>query len=372
MIDQAGRSSRVGSPSPYRSQNTRTPSRSTSPCSSGWRGAGLLAAPPASGHLALPPSDSTNSRMQQVDLDGVAGLGQVARAGQGDQAPARRLGQGRPLGVGPDRVLVPVDHQHRAADAAALPLEGLQPAQQQALLGVDQGLGGDLQRPADAVLVLLGRVGLGQAPREEELQEAAVVAQPVVLVVPGPALVGVQRLEEGVDGPLGMGRGQADGRSDVDEPGRPGRGGRRPAASPTGAPQESETSTARSVRGRVQHGQGVGRELPLGVGGGAGRAVRAAVAAPVEGEHPEVAGQVRDLRLPEPGVDDRPGGQEEHGRLAVAVPLPEHAHAVALDVPLGVGVAGAGLLPAARPGAGGAWTVVMAAPAPPATRRTRG
>ena len=82
----------------------------------------------------------------------------------------------------------------------------------------------------------------------------------------------------------------------------------------------------------------------LGVGLRLVRPVGAAVAAPVEGDHAEVAREVRDLHLPEPRVDDRPGRQQQDRRLARAVDLVEDADAVALDVALVVGVAGARLL----------------------------
>ena len=62
----------------------------------------------------------------------------------------------------------------------------------------------------------------------------------------------------------------------------------------------------------------------------------------------EVAREVRDLHLPVPRVDDRPGREEEHRRLPVAVDLVEDADAVALDVALLVGIARAGLLARGR------------------------
>ena len=53
-----------------------------------------------------------------------------------------------------------------------------------------------LEAPADAVLDLLRRVRLGEGLREEELEEVAVVLEPVVAVVLRPALVRLQRLVE--------------------------------------------------------------------------------------------------------------------------------------------------------------------------------
>ncbi len=94
-------------------------------------------------------------------------------------------------------------------------------------------------------------------------------------------------------------------------------------------------------RGRVEHAQRVGGELGLRVGRGLGGPVRAAVAASVERDHPAVPGQVGDLHLPLPGMDDRPGRQEEDGGLAGAVDLVVEPHPVALDV--------AGLIGVSRP-----------------------
>ena len=77
--------------------------------------------------------------------------------------------------------------------------------------------------------------------------------------------------------------------------------------------------------------------------------VGAAVATRVEDDDPEVAREVRDLRLPEPGVRDRRGREEQEGRRRVAVDLVEDPHAVALDVALRIRVAGARVI--ARVGA---------------------
>jgi hypothetical protein len=84
----------------------------------------------------------------------------------------------------------------------------------------------------------------------------------------------------------------------------------------------------------------VGHELGVGVRLGAGRPARAAVAPPVEGDHPEVAGQVGDLGLPAPRVHDRPGRQQQQqGRRPGAEQLVEDLDAVALDVAVPVGQA---------------------------------
>jgi len=52
--------------------------------------------------------------------------------------------------------------------------------------------------------------------------------------------------------------------------------------------------------GRVHHRDRVGGELGLGVRLGLGRPVGAAVAAPVEGDHPAMSCKVGDLHLPVP------------------------------------------------------------------------
>ena len=105
-----------------------------------------------------------------------------------------------------------------------------------------------------------------------------------------------------------------------------------PAASrATAAPRDSDREHRPLGAGRVHHGQRVGGELVLGVAPGSGP-VGLAVAAPVEGHHAAVAREVGDLRLPVARVDDRPGRQEQDGRLALAVDLVEDPDAVALDV----------------------------------------
>jgi hypothetical protein len=84
--------------------------------------------------------------------------------------------------------------------------------------------------------------------------------------------------------------------------------------------------------GGVHDRQRVGGELGWPVGLGARRPVGAAVAAAVEGDHPVAAGQVGNLQLPVPRVDDGPGRQQQHGRLAGAEHLVVDLDPLALDV----------------------------------------
>jgi hypothetical protein len=243
--------------------------------------------------------------------------------------------------VGADRVVAAVDHEHGTAHALAALAEALD--RRHAPRRVDQRLRIGVESPADAVLDLLGRVRLGEHPPEEELEEARVVAQPVVAVVLGPALVGVVLVLERVAGALRMRRGDRYGRPDVgdgvDPLGMVGGQQRRPQRA--GRERDEERAVG---PGGVHDRERVVREPARAVGVGAARAVGAPVAPTVEGEHPVVAGEVRDLRLPVARVDDRPRRQEQHRALALAVQLVEEAHAVALDVALLVRIAGARLL----------------------------
>ena len=288
------------------------------------------------------PSTPANSATSVFTLTGSRRLGGVPGAVEQDEPAPELAGQGRPDPGRDLGVLGPVDHQHRAADPRAerrhlgrvddLGLPAAEPGQDRLHVGV--------QRPADAVLDLLGRVGLGEALGEEELEVSGPVAQPVAVGLLGPALVGPGLAVERVLPVLGLVEPQ--GRADQDQAGDPlGVLGGQDQRLAHVAPGDHHRPVD---PGRVQHGQGVGGELAPPVGVEVLGPVRAAVAAGVEGDHPGVPGQVRDLALPEPGVDDLPGRREQDGRLPLPVPLPEHPHAVALDVPLLVGIAGAGLL----------------------------
>ena len=120
---------------------------------------------------------------QQVDLDRVASMREVARPLERDELAARRLGERHALRVRADRVLVAVHDEHRAADARAEIGELDTGRQADSRVVVGERLGRRLEGPRDAVLDLLRRVRLREALPQEELEEVAVVAQPVVDVV---------------------------------------------------------------------------------------------------------------------------------------------------------------------------------------------
>jgi len=86
--------------------------------------------------------------------------------------------------------------------------------------------------------------------------------------------------------------------------------------------------------GGVHHRERVGGELRRRVCLPAGRPIRAAVPAAVERDHSPVPREERDLRIPAPGVDDRPRRQQQHRPLAGAIELPCDPHPLALDVAL--------------------------------------
>ena len=281
--------------------------------------------------------------MSRFTLTGSRACGPCPEPSSVASVPLVASAKRRALRVRPDPVFVAVQHEHRAAYAGADVAEALEAAEVEGLGTLDQRLRSDLETPGHAVLDLLRRVGLGEDLREEVLEELPVVLEPVVAVVLRPALVGVEPLVERVDVPLGVPGGERDGGADEDRAGDPiGMVGGEQRA-PEGAAGEADHD-GRLGPGRVHDGERVLGEFVLGVGGDPARTVGLPVPAAVEGEHAEVAGEVGDLHLPVARVDDRPGREEEHCRLALPVDLVEDADAVALDVALFVRVAGAGLL----------------------------
>src|SRR6185312_9568010 len=93
-------------------------------------------------------------------------------------------------------VAISVDDERGTADALTRLEQGLSAYLPQRSRRVGERLRARLEPPRYAVLDLLARVGLVDALFEEELQEAAVVLEPVVAVVLGPAFVGVELIVE--------------------------------------------------------------------------------------------------------------------------------------------------------------------------------
>jgi hypothetical protein len=136
----------------------------------------------------------------------------VARAVEHHEVAAGGLRELDPAAGTGDRVLGALDHEHRAADATgqlarAVTVEAL------GELRCDERLRARLEPPPDAVLYRLRRVRLREHSREEELEEAAVVPEPVVAVVLRPALVGVELLVPGEE-PIGRTLSQRHRRAD--------------------------------------------------------------------------------------------------------------------------------------------------------------
>ncbi len=241
-----------------------------------------------------------------------------------------------------------MDHERRAAYARAGFGEQFLTGHSDAEHRVADRFGCGLHRPADAVLDLLARVRLGEAPREEELDEADVVLVQSAGGL-GPLRVGFDRvLERGHIALRVVGderhRG-ADVHDRVDPVGVIGGEDRRPQR--TGRQSHQRRTPG---LGHIHDRERVVSELARAVRIGAGRPVRAPVAAPVERHHPQVPGQVGDLRLPEARMNNRPSRQQQHRPVAGPVDLVEDAHAAALDVTGLIRISGAGLFgpPGAR------------------------
>ena len=131
---------------------------------------------------------------QQVDLDGVAHVRAVAGALEQHEVAAGRLGERDPAARAGDRVVGALDHEHRAADARAQ-RRGPRPRPSSSISSAATSVSGVVSRP-QPTQSSIGFVECGSVNiwREEELEEAAVVPQPVVAVVLRPALVGVEPL----------------------------------------------------------------------------------------------------------------------------------------------------------------------------------
>ena len=276
------------------------------------------------------------SRSSRLTLTGSRACGPWPGAAQHHQLRPALLRQRDPARLAGDRVARALDHERGALHAPGQVAHrvGRDPVLD---LHVDQRLRRRVEPPPHAVLDQLGRVRLVEHLREEELEEAAVVLEPVVAVVLLPALVVVAllvpRQVAAVDRLAERHRGADEDRA-LDPLGV--LGGQQQRA--LGAERERHEVRALGA-GRVHHRERVGDVVGRGVA--ALRAVGEPVAAAVEQQHAAVAREVRDLHLPVARVDDRPRREQQHGRLAGAVDLVVAADAVALDVARLVRLAGA-------------------------------
>ena len=241
---------------------------------------------------------------QQVDrAPAPAAIGSVAAAGEGDQLAAGPLGERDAASRSGASVLVAVDDEHRAADRA-----GTSPRPRSRRLdadrrpSVDQRLRVGLQAPADAVLDLLGRVRLGERSREEELDAAAVVGAASSAGWPSPS----PRRCRGPRRTLRRAAAHGQRRADRDHPGAPAPGARPPSAARADRPSTGPTTTARSTPSASSTATVSPTYSPVGVGGGVGGRSSGPLPRALDGDDPEVPGQVGHLRLPLPGVHDRP------------------------------------------------------------------
>ena len=216
---------------------------------------------------------------QQVHLHRVAHVRRMARSLQLHVLPVRVLGERLAAGRGDDGVRPALDDEQRAGHAPGelARLLGIEPAR---LVRQHERLGRRLESPADGVLDGLRRVRLGEDLPHEELDEAGVVAQPVVLVVLRPALVGVELVLEGVHQPVRVRRASTRIRR-ADEDGRVHALGMLGRQEEPALAAEREADDGRARRfGRVEHRQRVGGELALVVGLGRLRPVGAPVPRP--------------------------------------------------------------------------------------------
>ena len=196
-----------------------------------------------------PRSRRDEVAQQQVDLDRVARVREVARALEHDELAAGELRERAPrTSHGRTASSVPwitsTGQSTRARSSRTLSSS----CEARRELRRDERLGVRVEAPADRVLALLRRVRLGEALREEELEEVLVVLEPVVAVPLAPADVFVARLDELVRRAVARQRRAAAGAAGAMKTSFSTRSGW-PAASSSdrSAPRDSETTTARSV-----------------------------------------------------------------------------------------------------------------------------
>ena len=243
--------------------------------------------------------------------------------------------------MGLDLVVVAVDRQHGAADAAVHRLGDVEGGHDAAGLdGLHDHRAGGLVGPGDAVLDLLGRMRLGEDARDEVLGEVGIVGEPVGAVVLVPALEGLARRQEVFR------RHVAVARPDNSRHARQDRGlgalgmiGRDAAGEQAAERQADQDGLARLRR--IHDRERVGHAIVQRIGRRVVRPVALAVAQRVVGDAAEAFAEIRDLRLVDARMDDAPGRQEHHGLRALTVDLVMDAVAVALGEPFGLRQLGA-------------------------------
>ncbi len=239
----------------------------------------------------------------------VAGVRQVTRAAKDNEFAVRQLRQTLAAGQRLTAIIVAVDDQHRAAHSGTQVLGVIASRQGVfALVAGDHLLGFGIERPADGVLELLGRVRFGQLLVEEELDPAAIAAgsPPEFAVAHRPANRRVERdgPSLGRSGPMLVAGSDRDPRLDRDHPSDTVGivGGELQCPSDCVAMSDDHGPLR---LGRIQHRRQVGDDLRGGVTLTRMRTIGSTRPHPVRRDHSEATGQRRHERLPGPGVHDR-------------------------------------------------------------------
>lgn len=169
--------------------------------------------------------------------------------------------------------------------------------------------------------------------RHEEGDETWIVAQPVIPIHLGPAFLGVDDLVEAARPLVPFGVRRCIGQAVADE--------YRTESALWMIPCKKESSEAaqgeahrdrRPNSYRVEHGQCIVAKLPIRICGWINWTIGEPVAAWVKRDDLVVSSQGVDLGLPVPGMDDRPGWQQQDRGLAGAEGLVVDLDAGPLDV----------------------------------------
>src|SRR3954454_4350913 len=172
---------------------------------------------------------------------------------------------------------------------------------------------------------------LGEDLSEEELEEAAPVAQPVMAVVLGPALVAVELVGPWVGGTRCGSVGELrHRRRDEQHACDTFRMAGTEVEGVERAQREPGDAGGRATR-RVEYRGCVVGELDGVVCLARAGAIGEAIATSVEGDDTEVPGEVGDLPLPVTRMQDRPRGHQQDRPLAFAVAFPVDLDPVAFD-----------------------------------------